>query len=809
MRRYLSSPALLSLMFGFLLAGCSPGTAMAGTSTVVPTGTQERPAGRAAAEDEDKSYSDVITDEAVTDEGLFDVHMIGEDLFYEIPMNLLDTEMLLLTRIAKTPDGAGYGGSKANTSVVRWQKQGDRILLRLVSYDNTADPSTEISAAVANSNFEPIIAAFDIETMSEDSSAVVIEVTSLFTSDVAMLGLPARSRTAYGVRRLDGDRTFIQYARSFPTNIEVRRVVTYEATSAPSNAAGNSLSAEMHHSMVQLPAVPMQPRRCDPRVGFFSVSTTDYGLDNQSAEQRCFATRWRLEPSDPAAFARGELVDPIEPIIYYIDPATPAKWVPYLKQGVEDWQVAFEEAGFSNAIIAMDAPNDPEWDPEDARYSVIRYLASDIQNASGPHVNDPRTGQILESDIQWYHNVMSLLRDWFFIQTAAVNPDARQVEFSDEVMGELVRFVSSHEVGHTIGLQHNMQSSSAYSVEDLRTRFACEMGIAPSIMDYARFNYVAQPGDDTCLMPAIGPYDKFAIEWGYRPMPGQTTDSERAPLNAMVADMQQDPVYLFSSPNGEDPTALTEAIGDDAMRASDYGIANLKVIMENLSDWTYQEGEDYDQLAGLYGQVLGQWSRYYGHVVVNLGGNVTTRKRQGQDGPIFEMVPREKQVRALEYLNRQVFDTPTWMFRDEILSNTTSSGVPDLIRGRQVGALNQVLNVDRMKRLVEQEAFHGTAAYALGDMMDDLREGIWSEAAAGRATDAFRRNLQRAYVSRLATLMEDQDALDSDVAPFARQQLSTLHGELETAVGRVSHRATQAHYRDIIARIEAILDTGD
>ena len=808
MRRFLKSPTLLSLLFAFVLAGCSPGTAVAGTSTIVPAGMQERPGGQ-GGDDDETTYEDVITDEAVTDDGLFKVHTIGEDLFYEIPLSLLDTEMLLLTRIAKTPDGAGYGGSKTNTSVVRWQRQGDRILLRQVSYQNTADPSTEISRAVANSNFEPIIAAFDIETMSPDSAAAVIDVTSLFTADVAMLGLPAARRTQYGVRRLDGDRTYIEYARSFPTNIEVRRVLTYEATSAPSNAASNSLSAEMHHSMIQLPAVPMQPRRCDPRVGFFSVGTTDYGLDNQRAETRCFATRWRLEPSDPAAFARGELVDPIEPIVYYIDPATPAKWVPYLKQGVEDWQVAFEEAGFSNAIVARDAPNDPEWDPEDARYSVIRYLASDIQNASGPHVNDPRTGQILESDIQWYHNVMSLLRDWFFIQTAAVNPDARQVEFSDEVMGELVRFVSSHEVGHTIGLQHNMQSSAAYSVEDLRTRFTCEMGIAPSIMDYARFNYVAQPGDDTCLMPAIGPYDKFAIEWGYRPIPGETTDSERVPLNAMVAQMQQDPVYLFSSPNGEDPTALTEAIGDDAMRASDYGIENLKVITENLATWTYQEGEDYDQLEGLYGQVLGQWSRYYGHVVVNLGGNVTTRKRQGQDGPIFEMVPREKQVRALEYLNRQVFATPTWMFRDEILSNISSSGVPDQIRGRQVSALNQVLNVARMKRLVEQEAFNGTAAYALGDMLDDLRGGIWSEVGAGRATDAFRRNLQRAYVSRMAELMEDQDALDSDVAPFAREQLSTLRGELASGVSRVNHRATQVHYRDVMARIDEILDAGN
>jgi hypothetical protein len=353
---------------------------------------------------------------------------------------------------------------------------------------------------------------------------------------------------------------------------------------------------------------------------------------------------------------------------------------------------------------------------------VIRYLASDIQNASGPHVHDPRTGQILESDIQWYHNVMNLLRNWFFIQTAAVNPDARGVEFPDEVMGELIRFVSAHEVGHTIGLQHNMQSSSAYTVAQLRTRFVCDNGVAPSIMDYARFNYVAQPGDDTCLMPVVGPYDKFAIEWGYRPMTGDT-DTERAALNAMVADMQQDPVYRFSSPNGEDPTALTEAIGDDAMEASDLGIENLERIVDNLRDWTFQEGEDYDHLEELYNNVNTQWNRYTGHVLANVGGVVQTRKRQGQDGPVFEMVPAETQARAVEYLNRQVFATPSWMLDTEILSRIFSSGVPDRVRTRQVSALNGLLNVDRMKRLVEQEAFHGPDAYGLGDMLTDLRAG--------------------------------------------------------------------------------------
>lgn len=755
-------------------------------------------------ESEETTYSDVITDEAITSEGLFNTHMIGMDLFYEIPLDMMDREMLLLSRVARTPDGAGYGGSKSNTSTVRWERSGDRVLLRLVSYDNFAGDSTTIAAAVRNSNFEPIIMAFDVEVMNDDSTAVVIDVTDLFTEDVTMLGLQKRRRSSYGVRRVDADRTYIVRANAFPRNVEVRRVLTYDATDAPSNGESNTLSMEMHHSMLILPDDPIEPRLCDERVGFFSTRQTDYGLDTQRAVETCYVTRWRLEPSDPAAYARGEVVDPVQPIVYYIDPATPEKWVPYLKQGVEDWQVAFEAAGFSNAIIAMDAPDDPSWSPEDARYSVIRYLASDVQNASGPHVHDPRTGEILESDIQWYHNVMNLLRNWFFIQTAAVNEDARGVEFSDELMGELVRFVSAHEVGHTIGLQHNMQSSSAYAVEDLRTRFVCEMGVAPSIMDYARFNYVAQPGDDTCLMPLVGPYDKFAIEWGYRMHPGMDRYSEQDGMRDFVEEWQEDPVYLFSSPTGADPSALTEAIGDDAMRASDYGVANLRRITDNLLDWTYVEGEDYSDLEELYNNVVGQWSRYTGHVVANVGGVVRTRKRQGQDGAQYAMVSSERQERAMEYLNRQVFATPEWLLDRDILDRFQESGATDLVRARQSSALNQVLNVDRMKRLIEQEAFHGNDAYSLGEMLGDLRGGVWSEVGSGRDTDAYRRNLQRAYLDRMGMLLEDEDALQTDIAPFARGELQALRRDLAGA--GTSDRATQLHFQDAIVRIDAILD---
>lgn len=755
---------------------------------------------------EEKSYSDVITEDAVTSEGLFDTHMIGDDLFYEIPIEFLDREMLLLTRIAKTPDGAGYGGSKTNTSTVRWEKRDDRILLRLVGYDNFAADSTAIYTAVQNSNFEPIIMAFDIEVMSEDSSAVVIDVTELFTSDVALIGLQKRRRSTYGVRRVDSDRTFILRATAFPQNIEVRRILTYDATDSPSNEQSNTLSMEMAHSMLLLPDDPMEPRLCDERVGFFSTTQTDYGLDEQRAVNTCYVTRWRLEPSDPEAFARGELVDPVSPIVYYIDPATPEKWVPYLKQGVEDWQVAFEEAGFSNAIVARDAPNDPDWSPEDARYSVIRYLASDVQNASGPHVHDPRTGEILESDIQWYHNVMNLLRNWFFVQTAAVNDQARSVKFEDQVMGELIRFVSAHEVGHTIGLQHNMQASFSYSVEQLRTRFVCEMGVASSIMDYARFNYVAQPGDDTCLMPLVGPYDKFAIEWGYRPYLDNDRHTEMDFLRKFVADKQEDPIYLFSSPTGSDPSALTEAIGDDAMRASDYGVQNLKRIIDQLVDWTFEDGEDYSQLEELYNNVISQWSRYTGHVVANVGGVIRTRKRQGQDGVPYSAVEYAKQSAAIEYLNRQVFETPQWLLDPDILNRIQGSGATDLLQSRQRSALDQILNVDRMKRLIEQDFFGpSSSTYSLREMLNDLREGIWSEVYQNRPTDTFRRSIQRAYIDRLEMLMDDEDASGSDVASHVLNELELIMDAISQVQDRMAHDETRIHLQESMFRIERLI----
>ena len=780
-----------------------------------------------------KPYAKVITKDAKSDEGLFTVHKVDEKYFYEIPDSLFNREMLTVTRIAKTASGIGFGGGKQNTQVHRWQKKGNKVLLRVVSYDIYAADSLPVHEAVVNSNFEPIVESFDIKTVGKDSisKSTVIDVTDLYTKDVQALGLPDRTRKQYKVSRLDDNRSYIDTIRSYPENIEIRHVKTYNAGDPPSNESLGSISLEFSNSMILLPKVPMERRYFDERVGWFTTEQTDYGLAAQKSETVEYLDRWRLEVKDEdiEKFKNGELVEPKEQIVYYIDRATPEQWVPFIKQGIEDWQVAFEAAGFKNAIIAKDAPTveeDPDWSPEDVRYSTVRYLASPIPNANGPHVSDPRSGEILESDINWYHNVMTLLRNWFFVQTAAINEDAQGVAFKDEVMGRLIRFVSSHEVGHTLGLPHNMGSSVAYAVEDLRDpEFTKEFGTAPSIMDYARFNYIAQPEDgDVALMPEIGPYDKYAIEWGYRPILDKEGKEEKEILDQWILKHAGDAKFRFGRQQSGviDPSSQTEDLGDDAMLASEYGIKNLKRIVPKLIEWTAEDGKDYDDLDDLYGQVLSQYNRYMGHVTANIGGVYEYYKTYDQEGAVYTHVDAEKQERAMEFLQEQLFTTPEWMINQDIFNKIEFDGNIERIRGMQERTLNNLLDFGRMARLMENEEINGKDAYSLLDMMTDLRKGLWSEIYNGRSIDRYRRNLQRAYVEKMGELMtEEQDEIparyrswvtrsnvnvaQSDIRPVVRGELTTLQRQLRNTANS-GDTLTRYHKQDLLKRIDLILN---
>tara|TARA_B100000161_G_scaffold148884_1_gene105977 strand:+ start:375 stop:2834 length:2460 start_codon:yes stop_codon:yes gene_type:complete len=779
----------------------------------------------------EKTYGEIITDKAVTDNGLFDVHKIDNKYYYEINDSLLGRDMLMVTRIVKMATELPLSRHKMSEQVLKWEKFDNNILLKQASYSKFANDSLPISIAVSNSNFEPIIASFKISVKNKDKNSYVIDVTSLYKNDVKMFGFPQSSRKSYKISSLDSKLSFIESIRSFPLNIETKHIKTYKS----SESRNGQISMVLNNSMVLLPKEPMRRRYFDERVGWFTSSQTDYGIDNQEAETVRYLDRWRLEVKDEdiEKFKNGELVEPKKPIVYYLDPATPKKWRKYLKDGIEDWNVAFEAAGFKNAVIVKYPPTkeeDPDWSPEDVRYSTVRYLASPSLNANGPHVSDPRSGEIIESDINWYHNVMKLLRNWYFVQTAAVDPEARGVEFKNEVMGELIRFVSSHEFGHTIGLPHNMGSSSAYPVDSLRSAtFTKKYGTAPSIMDYARFNYVAQPGDEgVALMPSdwdnpnVGLYDIYSVKWGYKPILDVSEEEEKSILRSWIREKENDLTYRFGPSGALDPSAQTEDLGDNAVKASEYGIANLKRIMPNLIKWTTEDGETYEELKYMYNQVLGQFRRYMGHVANNIGGVYQYYKTADQDGAVYTHVSKEHQKACVNFLNNHLFNTPYWMIEKDILNKIEFAGMTNRIRTVQSSYLSNILDFGKMARMIENEALNGNNAYTLENFMKDVKNGIWSELRNGKKIDVYRRNLQRTYIQRLGYIMANEqprrqgsfwanyttpvNVAVSDIRSSTLGTLLNLRKELSKSVKKYSDQNTKNHLNYCIGLINNALN---
>lgn len=808
--------SLRSLALLLLFAtGCA-----AGGAGETPAPEAAGPPPSEAAGDTIRSYSEVVPASAVTDEGLVHVHRVDEALLYEIPDSIMGRDLLLISQIAASPEDLSpflNAGSNVAEQVVRWERMGDRVLLRTISYQKVAPDSLPIARSVQVNTFPPVIRAFDVEAESPGADGVVIDVTELFETDVqAISGLSSGQRSQFEVRRLDPSRTFIDSARSFPLNVEVRHTLTFEAGNPPSQARTGTISMQMAQSMVLLPAEPMRHRYHDPRVGWFTVQQVDFGSDEYKAATRQLIRRWRLEPSDPGAYAQGELVEPVDPIVYYIDPGTPDEWRPYIRQGVEDWNAAFESAGFRNAVVVRDPPSpeeDPEFSPEDVRYNMVRYTANLTRNAMGPSVSDPRSGEIISSDIVWYHNHLRSYRNRLMVETGAANPDARSLRMDRDLIGEAVRQVIAHEIGHAIGLPHNMIASSSFPVDSLRSpTFTEEYGVAASIMDYARQNYVAQPGDGVeRFIRQIGPYDHYAVEWGYRVIPEAETPTNEVPiLDSWIRERADDPMYWFGRQGYNlDPRNQTEDIGGDPVRASGYGIANLQRVLPNLVEWTSTPGEDYTDLEELYGELLGMWNRYLGHVVTVVGGVHSTLKASDQEGPVYEPVDGDRQREAREFLARQLFDTPNWLNEPTVLRRIEPAGALERIRQAQVGRLRQLMSPDRLERMTEAEAFDSDRAYPASELLADLRGDLWGELEGSGSIDPFRRNLQRAHVERLGELLEGEagDEGFADASSLARGELRRLEEAIEGRLGRGGGSAvTRTHLEDQAARIRSMLE---
>lgn len=781
-----------------------------------------------------KPYAQVITPKAKSSFGFLTVHKVDNNYFFEIPDSMLNRDILIVNRISKAPTSrqksrVGYPGDILGSKVIRFEnKDNKRILVREYSYRERSENKDGMFQSVRNSNTQPIVANFGIETIKKDSLTrdYVINVSVFLQKENPLFSFDADSKEYIGLLNMVGEGTYIDTLKAFPKNIEISTTVTYQSKKGMSNVGfletGSPripLTYELNSSMVLLPEVPMKARLFDPRVGYFTVGYTDFDSNPQGIEYKKLITRWRLEPKDEAAYLRGELVEPKKPIVIYIDPATPKKWVPYLIQGVNDWQVAFEKAGFKNAIYALEAPtDDPSWSLEDARHSAIVYKPSDIPNASGPHINDPRTGEILETHINWYHNVMSLLRDWYMIQAGTIDEAARKMQLDDELMGQLIRFVSSHEVGHTLGLRHNFGSSHTVPVEKLRDKAWVEAnGHTPSIMDYARFNYVAQPEDGITragIFPRIGIYDKWSIEWGYRWLPQfQTPEDEVAFSNqSIIEKLKTDVRYTFgteSDPN--DPRNQSEDLGDDSMLASLYGIKNLKRIVPQILTWSYEPNKSYAGAGEIYSGVVSQFNRYLGHVTKNVAGIYSNSITVEQTDEIArEFVPANIQKRAIAFLNEQLFTTPEWLIDRQLMEKAKILPV-NVICSLQSGVLARLINKNTLDKMSENEILNGKKAYTSAQMFNDLKKVIWSNLGQ---SDIYKRNMQKAYVENLINLLDKKGNADKNVSgkrPAYSEAPAIAHGQLTelkrlaTSAASMTSGTAKGHYQNLITLIDNAL----
>jgi hypothetical protein len=791
-----------------------------------------------------KPYKEVITSKAITQKGMFTVHKVDDKYYFEIADSLLGRDILVVNRISKGHfDGShsGHAGDWIGEGVIQLSKgPGNKLFLKQVSYDVRSSDSSQngLYKAVQNSNLQPIVAALDIVAISPDSTGLVVDMTDYISSDNDVLFFRSYTKAFYTLEGVyQPDKSYPLDIRSFPLNVEIKTVKTYKNRY-------RIATFELNSSMVLLPSQPMQPRYRDDRIGYFVDGYYNYdpskpvGID-------WMITRWRLEPKDGdiEKYKRGELVEPKKPIVYYIDPATPKKWVPYLIKGVNAWQPAFEQAGFKNAIYALEVPaGDSTWSMDDARHNVIIYKPSRFENASGPQVHDPRSGEILETHINWYHGVQKILHDWYMVQAGITDSGARKMQFDDELMGRLMQFVCTHEVGHTLGLMHNFGASSTIPVDSIRSKsYVDANGYCPSIMDYARFNYVAQPEDGFDrkeLIPNIGAYDKWAIEWGYKWLPDLGTKEEKIYMNKWITGRLEKDKRLWYGPQTDpgtntDSRRQNEDIGDDAVKASRYGIQNLKRIIPQLKDWTKIPNGDYESLTRLTWAVTGQYRNYLGHVITSIGGLNWTEKMVEEKGAGVSFPSPGQQKAAVQFLQDELFTTPEWLMNNEIYRLTAGTGNTywnltlgwqevardnwTLLTQLQMSALYKIISYTTYYNLMLAESLQPGNTYSFDELLTDFETGIWKELKTNTSIDMYRRDLQKLYVDRLIGQLDplkkasyyDQsfasDVIITDVYPIIKAHLRHLLAKINSSLPSCKDKMTKAHLTELSERIKKAL----